>query len=326
MDATYTFDKPFWQKSDILQRSCLRYPYKLLYSVCFIFTTLYIAYIANYSPLGTGRAIISATMADWDKLGTSGDVDDRRGGGAQLALGGGILALVVTGAMMYFSGASGGQIATTLLEQILAGQSGTSQVATVTDPEYKQFASEVLGSTTKYWTAEFRQRGESYKAPAFVLFRGATNTGCGLGSASVGPFYCPDDQTVYLDETFFDQIKSQLNANTGDVAQAYVIAHEVGHHVQQTGRDFPHESKSIQIELQADCYAGAWASSVKGIFESPDEIDEALDLASDIGDDTIQQKTEGQINQEIWTHGSSAERHDWFKKGYDSGDPSICTP
>lgn len=264
-------------------------------------------------------------MAFWDRLGTGGDIDDRRGGSA-LAIGGGVTGLLITAAFLLLSGQSGTQVLETILNEAI-GQSTTSQQRGFEDSDnYKSFASTVLGSTNEYWSKQFSKDGQTYTPPQFVLFRDLTQSGCGLASAQVGPHYCPADQTIYLDETFFDAIRQQLDANTGDVAQAYVIAHEVGHHVQNLRGIMNEQTDPIKLELQADCYAGGWSHSIAGIFENEDEINEALGLASAIGDDRIQQKTEGQVNPETWTHGSSEQRVQWFKAGYASGDPAVCTP
>ena len=263
-------------------------------------------------------------MALWDKIGSIGDVEDRRGGAA-LAVGGGIGGLILTAAVLFLSGQSGTDILTTILNEALQGVS-TSQQQPLEGggDDYKAFAERVLGSTNEYWSTEGRlASNQAYVAPGFVLFRGATTTGCGIGSSQTGPFYCPSDNSIYLDETFFDDIRASLNANTGDVAQAYVIAHEVGHHVQNLEGSLQ-GADPIATELQADCYAGAWANSIKGIFESPNEVNEALQLSASIGDDKIQQKTEGQVNPETWTHGSAEQRQAAFSEGYASGNPSVC--
>lgn len=262
-------------------------------------------------------------MALWDRLGTGGSVEDRRGSRSTLALGGGLTGLIITAAFLLLSGQSGQQVFETILGEAIS-QNTTQQVPFEDSANYKGFAERVLGSTTQYWTDALAAKGQVYKPPNFVLFRDLTSSGCGAASSQTGPHYCPVDQTIYLDETFFDQIQSQLNANTGDVAQAYVIAHEVGHHVQNLHGTLQEGSDPVQLELQADCYAGGWAHSIAGIFENESEVNEALDLASAIGDDRIQQKTEGQVNPETWTHGSSEQRVSAFKTGYASGNPDAC--
>lgn len=275
-------------------------------------------------------------MAFWDNIGTNGDVEDRRGQKTTIALGGGVAGLIITAAFVLLSGGNVGDVLQAVLQQ--ASQETTTQQTDQPFKDtknYKSFASKVLGSTSETWSKVFEQQGTEYAPPKLVLFRDITQTGCGTASSAVGPFYCPLDQTVYLDETFFDDIQSQLGAQNGgdDVAQAYVIAHEVGHHVQNLQGVMEEHSDaganpavSTSLELQADCYAGIWANSVskQGIFENETEINEALGLASSIGDDKIQEKTSGQVNPETWTHGSSQERVQWFTTGYKSGNIAAC--
>jgi uncharacterized protein len=194
---------------------------------------------------------------------------------------------------------------------------------------YEVFTSTVLGSTNDLWSNFFAQNNLSYKEPTLVLFRGSTDSACGGASASSGPHYCPLDETIYIDETFFDELRTRFGGDSGDVAQAYVIAHEVGHHVQHTLGilDEEHDNQaSIKTELQADCYAGLWAYSIKnqGIFESPTEIQEALNAASAVGDDQIQKAVTGTVNPETWTHGSSQDRVKAFTTGYETGSVERC--
>lgn len=270
-------------------------------------------------------------MADWSKIGSSGNVEDRRGAGT--ALGGlGLVGIIVTLAFSFLTGAP--IDVASLLNQLQAtgvGQSSLSNQDFEGADDYEKFASAVLGSTNDYWSDQFAKDNSSYREPTLVLFRSATRSGCGLATSDVGPHYCPADQTVYLDETFFNELQQRFKAKGGDVAEAYVIAHEVGHHVQnQTGLfdqvQANDPSTSIKVELQADCYAGAWANSVShlGIFE-PGEINEAIDAAAAVGDDRIQASVNGQVNPETWTHGSSEQRVQWFETGLNSGDPSACT-
>jgi hypothetical protein len=210
------------------------------------------------------------------------------------------------------------------IEQMRGGNTGSSETRELGSEEvaYRDFASVVLGSTNDTWTTAFRATGERYVPPNFVLFRGGTQSACGGAYAQTGPHYCPTDQTVYLDETFFDELYARFGGSTGDVAQAYVIAHEVGHHVQTiTGV----EKDSVSTELMADCLAGMWAHSIRdqGVFE-PGEIKEALDAASAVGDDNIQKRTQGEVTPETWTHGSSAQRMSAFTLGYENGDFERC--
>jgi predicted metalloprotease len=205
--------------------------------------------------------------------------------------------------------------------------------------DYEVFASTVLGSTDETWGAIFESSGLTYALPTLVLFRDGTSSACGGASSAVGPHYCPLDETIYIDETFFDELVSRFGAEGGDVAEAYVIAHEVGHHVQNrlgvmeevrraqqsVGSQTEANELSVRLELQADCFAGIWANSLRdaGIF-LPGEMQEALDAAAAVGDDRIQQAVQGQVSPERWTHGSSAQRVEWFTIGFDSGDPTAC--
>ena len=263
-------------------------------------------------------------MADWSKLTSRGTVDDRRAFGPAHVGGVGIAGVLIYLAVQYFS--HGSISATDVLQSLNNTQVQSQQIDTSAfqgADSYEVFASTVLGSTTDMWSTLFNESHKTYTPPKFVLFRGSTTSACGGANAAVGPHYCPNDDTIYLDETFFDELQQRLGAS-GDVAQAYVIAHEVGHHVQKELNIT--NSDSIQNELQADCFAGLWASSIKnqGVFQ-PGEIKEALDAASAVGDDHIQKVTTGQINPETWTHGSSAERVGAFTKGYESGTFSSCT-
>lgn len=272
-------------------------------------------------------------MALWDKLSSYGNVEDRRGQAA--AIGGGLGVVGIVGSLLY-SFLTGAPIdVNQILTQLQASQS-SQQSLTTQDFEgadnYEVFASTVLGSTNDVWRDIFTQSGRTYTEPRLVLFRTATTSGCGVATSDVGPHYCPADMTIYIDETFFTELQQRFKAQGGDVAEAYVIAHEVGHHVQnelgimrQVQQKGNSNELSVRLELQADCFAGIWANSVSelGIFQ-PGEINEAIDAASAVGDDRIQQSVQGQINPETWTHGSSAQRVEWFTKGYDAGDPTAC--
>ncbi|MES2213911.1 MAG: neutral zinc metallopeptidase [Patescibacteria group bacterium] len=270
-------------------------------------------------------------MASWDKLTSRGNVEDRRGFGP--AAGGvGIVGVV---AYLLFTFLSGGNVDVgTVLQGI-----ENSQVAQVENynaedfagaDSYEVFTSTVLGSTNDMWSSIFSQNNLTYTPPHLVLFRGSTNSSCGGAVSYVGPHYCPEDNTIYLDETFFNELTGKLGAEGGDVAEAYVIAHEVGHHAQHElgimdQIDQTSNEDSVKLELQADCFAGLWLHSIKdlGVYE-PAEINEAVDAARSVGDDRIQQATSGQINPEQWTHGSSAERVAWLNRGYSSGSIASC--
>mgnify|MGYP000950775145 CR=1 FL=1 len=206
------------------------------------------------------------------------------------------------------------------------------------DDRMAAFVSTVLADTEDVWKQQFSQMGGSYRDPKLVLFRGATPTACGTGQTAMGPFYCPGDQKVYIDLAFYDTLRSQLGA-PGDFAQAYVIAHEVGHHVQnlmgitdkvdqarQRMSEAQANALSVRLELQADCFAGVWgyhAQQMRQILEQGD-IEEALNAAGRIGDDALQRQSSGTVRPESFTHGSSAQRVNWFKRGMQSGDLKQC--
>ncbi len=270
-------------------------------------------------------------MAFWDRISSRGEVEDRRAMGPAAI--GGSLGVGGVALLLLFNYLNGGSL-TDVLSQIdpsmLQPQTENSDVSQYQgNDSYEQFASTVLGSTNDIWKSVFSEQGREYDAPKLVLFRTLTESACGGASSEVGPHYCPYDQTIYLDETFFDELNKRFGGNSGDVAQAYVIAHEAGHHVQnQLGtmdKVGNSNEDSVKLELQADCFAGIWANSLKdkSIFE-PGEIQEAVDEAAAVGDDRIQQKVEGQINPETWTHGSSEQRVKWFNTGYNTGSISKC--
>jgi predicted metalloprotease len=206
------------------------------------------------------------------------------------------------------------------------------------DPQAR-FVSQVLRSTEVVWTDAFRSAGRSYQAPKLVLFRGSWPTACGQGQAAMGPFYCPNDEKVYLDLGFFDVMRSRLGA-PGEFAQAYVIAHEVGHHVQdqlgimakvdaarQRASETQGNAISVRVELQADCFAGVWAKrsqQEQGWRLEPGDIETALNAAAQIGDDNLQRKSRGTVVPETFTHGTSAQRVTWFRRGLDSGSVDQC--
>jgi len=266
-------------------------------------------------------------MANWDVLGSRGNVEDRRGMGpligGGLGLGGIVLALLFT----FLGGGDVGDVINQLPAQIPVQQTYNAQDFEGAD-SYEVFASTVLGSNNDMWSRVFAANNILYEEPRLVLFRGATQSGCGVADSRVGPHYCPTDQTIPLDETFFDELTARFGAVGGDVAEAYVIAHEVGHHVQHQLNSLSVQSneESIAQELQADCFAGLWASSIKNlnVFE-PGEIREAIDAAAAVGDDRIQEAATGRITPENWTHGSSEQRKDAFTRGYDSGSVEACS-
>jgi predicted metalloprotease len=269
-------------------------------------------------------------MANWGRILSRGNVEDRRG--SPMAFAGGGLGLLGVGLIIVMNLLSGGSVD---IGQVLGQLQGAAQQSTLTseqfagDDDYERFVSAVLGSNNDTWRQIFQESSKQYQEPRLVLFRTATQSGCGLSTSQVGPHYCPLDGTIYIDETFFDELQQKFGAKGGDVAEAYVVAHEVGHHVQhQLGllnEGQRSNEDSIRTELQADCFAGIWAESVShlNIFE-PGEINEAIDAAAAVGDDRIQSKVQGQVNPETWTHGSSEQRVAWFTAGLKNGSPASC--
>ena len=221
--------------------------------------------------------------------------------------------------------------------QVAQQQQGPAPAPPAGDAGAK-FVSQILRSTEVVWTEVFRESGKTYQPPTLVLFSGSYPTACGQGDAAMGPFYCPNDQKVYIDLRFYKVLEQKLGA-PGKFAQAYVVAHEVGHHVQNQlgimqkvdamrgrGGEAQANALSVRVELQADCFAGVWAARSqkdKGWLD-PGDIEQALNAASQIGDDTLQQKSRGTVVPETFTHGSSAQRVSWFKRGVDSGSVEQC--
>ena len=267
----------------------------------------------------------------------SSNVEDRRGvrfrGAGGIGIGTIILALVA----MYF-----GQDPTVVLQNAQQN-SGVQQEQvpyqeSAAEAESRKLVSAVLADTEDAWGQIFSSNGRTYEQPKLVLFSGAVQSACGMAQAAVGPFYCPGDHQVYIDLSFYDELRSRFGA-PGDFAQAYVIAHEVGHHVQtllgisdktQAARSRASEAQSNQIsvrqELQADCFAGIWAHNAdqaRGVLEAGD-IEEGLNAASAIGDDRLQKQTRGYVSPESFTHGSSEQRVRWFKRGFESGLVESC--
>jgi predicted metalloprotease len=273
------------------------------------------------------------------------DVRGRRIGGGGLALGGGgigIAALVVYLLFALLAGGEGlGQLAP--LDDQQVGQGDTpSEVSrecrTGEDANERQDCRivGVVNSVQRFWDGVFQRSGRQYPYADTVFFTDQVQTGCGFASSQVGPFYCPRDQRIYIDLGFFDELQSRLGAGAAPFAQAYVIAHEYGHHVQnQLGvlerigndRQGP-QSRAVRSELQADCYAGVWAANavetrlIEELTQA--DINDGLDAAAAIGDDRIQEQTQGQANPETWTHGSSEQRRRWFSRGLEAGRPAVC--
>ena len=280
-----------------------------------------------------------------DDYRNSDNVEDRRGssmGGGGVRLGGGRLGLgtiAIALVASYFLGVN----PLTVINMLAGGgmpaieQQAPAAAPPVDDPT-AQFVSKVLASTEDTWNTAFREMGRQYQEPKLVLFSGLTPTACGTGQSAMGPFYCPGDQKVYIDLSFFREMKEKFRA-PGEFAQAYVVAHEVGHHVQhllgisdqvQRARQQAGEKEanalSVRLELQADCLAGVWGKrtdTMKNVLE-PGDLEAALTAASAIGDDRLQQQAQGRIVPESFTHGSSAQRVRWFKRGFESGDMNQC--
>ncbi|MGF1644330.1 MAG: neutral zinc metallopeptidase [Thiotrichales bacterium] len=266
-----------------------------------------------------------------DRRGASGSRGVRRGG---IGLGAVAIAVIAS----YFLGLDPGQVLRALSGSIGTGAQETPVTRSPEEDAKAVFVSKILAETEDTWNQVFRAAGERYREPKLVLFTGATSTACGVGQRTMGPFYCPADQTVYIDLDFYDELTKRFNA-PGEFAQAYVIAHEIGHHVQHllgiTGKvqklqarsdEVSANALSVRLELQADCLAGLWAKhtdTAKQILE-PGEIEHALNAAAAIGDDRMQKRAQGYAIPESFTHGSSAQRMRWFKRGIDSGDFRQC--
>ncbi|WP_145541169.1 neutral zinc metallopeptidase [Yersinia alsatica] len=280
----------------------------------------------------------------WQGRRESDNVEDRRGnssggGGFRPPIGGkgGLVILIVVLVAGYY----GVDLTPLLNGSDPMSQSQTQQSpprsVSVKDDQYAKFTSVVLADTEDTWKPIFQKMGRTYQEPKLVMYRGATHTGCGTGQSVMGPFYCPADSTVYIDLSFYEDMKNKLGAG-GDFAQAYVIAHEVGHHVQhlmgidtkvrqqQQGASQAEANRlSVKMELQADCFAGVWgkAMEAQNVLEVGD-LQQALNAAQAIGDDRLQQQSQGRVVPDSFTHGTSAQRYTWFKRGFDSGDPNSC--
>ncbi len=268
----------------------------------------------------------------WRGRRESGNIEDRRGiTGGHVAFGG--IGGLIIAAIVYFLGGNPNQV----LQQSPSDQSTQNSYADNTNDTLKDYVGVVLADTEDIWDSLFNSMHKQYTDPKLVLFSGETQAGCGYASAATGPFYCPTDQKVYIDLSFFNELTNRFGASNGDFAMAYVVAHEVGHHVQNllgiTDQvDAMHAKMSneaynkisVKLELQADFFAGVWAhydQKMKHVLDAGD-IDEALSAANAVGDDRLQKETQGRVMPDAFTHGTSAQRMYWFKKGYTTGDIS----
>jgi hypothetical protein len=275
---------------------------------------------------------------EWEDGRESGDIEDRRGMGpvgvGGIGVGGVVIALIG-----YFVFGVSPQTTLSAMDQSGPGyEQPQSGVRGRVSDEAGRFVDVVSTNVNDVWSQIFRQRGQAYAPPdAVVLYDRATGTGCGLGQSAMGPFYCPQDHKVYLDLSFWQELEGRFGAG-GEAARAYVIAHEMGHHVQtltgasdQAQRLGAHgaTSGSVRLELQADCYAGVWAAhaaEVSGgkVSLDPRDIEDGLRAAAAVGDDALQQKAQGRVMPDSFTHGTSAQRVRWFRRGQQSGDPDSC--
>ena len=265
----------------------------------------------------------------------SSHVDDRRRSGGGKKAGMGLGGLAIAALVIWLMGGNPLSVLNQVdLGSVLMEQSGGTYQPTAEEEELAKFSSQILAGTEDVWTQEFKKMGRTYQPPRLVLFTGSVQSGCGGASSSMGPFYCSADQSVYIDLSFFNQMKQQLGAE-GDFAYAYVIAHEVGHHVQhllgilddahqQMSRLSEKESNriSVRLELQADYFAGIWAYHDNKMFNSLEDgdIEEGINVASKIGDDYLQKQAQGYIVPDSFNHGTSAQRVRWLRKGLNSGD------
>ena len=268
----------------------------------------------------------------WSDLGRSSNLEDRRGmGGGRLGMGIGGTAVLLVLSLLF---------GRNLFEEVPASTTTSSGALSPADSAREEpqvrFVSFVLDDAQQVWANVLPKYGTQYRPAKLVLFRGATETGCGVGQSAMGPFYCPLDEKVYIDLAFYDELQSKFGAS-GDFAQAYVIAHELGHHVQhvlgtddqvrraQQGDPANANQYSVRLELQADCYAGVWGRSTqqRDKLEQGD-IEEGMNAAASVGDDRIMSRSGQRVSTESFTHGSSQQRMTWFRKGFETGDPRAC--
>lgn len=279
----------------------------------------------------------------WKRKQRSGDVVDRRGspGIGAIGAGGGVVGLVVLLLFTFLGGGDGGPTGIDIDDvfgQFQPQSEGGEGLPPEADPdaELVDFMSFVLDDVQNFWEDTFTQANKDYERAKLVLFTGSTNSACGGATSAIGPHYCPADQNVYLDLDFFRELRKRFGA-PGDFAQAYVLAHEIGHHIQnilgteaqvrreQRANPDDENELSVRMELQADCYAGVWAFTVfERDLESSGDLAEGLEAAASVGDDRIQEQAGQDVNPESWTHGSSEQRMEWFKRGFADGDPNDC--
>ena len=263
---------------------------------------------------------------------TSSNVEDRRGKGGVMGAGLGIGGVIIVALITFLSGGNIGDVIQNVGGQMIQ-QNGSDYTPTAHEEELAEFASIILAGTEDVWTKEFEKMGKTYQPPKMVIFKDQVNSGCGYASSQTGPFYCSADQTVYIDLGFFDQMENQMKAG-GDFAYAYVIAHEVGHHVQnllgiltqvhqkqQQLSEVESNRLNVRLELQADYFAGVWANHDNKMYNSLEDgdIEEGLNAASKIGDDYLQKQAQGYAVPDTFNHGTSAQRNRWLKKGYTYG-------
>lgn len=274
----------------------------------------------------------------WTDKGRSSNLEDRRGGGGRRAGGIGIVGIVLALGISFFTGVNPLEILG-VVGGVTGSAGGAQEAAPIEDAGEEpmvRFLSSALDDAQDTWRAILAQNGKEYPDAKLVLFRQAVSSACGNASSAMGPFYCPGDQKVYIDLEFYEQLDRNYGA-PGDFAQVYVLAHEIGHHVQnvlgteramrqaQQANPAQRNALSVAMELQADCYAGVWAHQVakRGDLEAGD-VEEGLGAASAVGDDRLQQQARGEVNPESFTHGSSAQRMQWFRAGLERGDPAAC--
>jgi predicted metalloprotease len=273
----------------------------------------------------------------WRNSRESTNVDDRRSmSGGRIAAGGGIASVII---YLIYTFLSGGKVDPANIPMPSPGQEQTTQMTPeeqAADDERAKFVKVVLAETEDVWNRLFQQQGQQYQEPVLVLFRDQVESACGFASAASGPFYCPGDTKLYIDLSFYEDLQNKLNA-PGDFPMAYVVAHEVGHHIQnlmgtaekmarirQRVSETEYNHYSVKLELQADFFAGVWAhhaQKMKNILD-PGDIEEALNAANAIGDDRLQKQSTGRVVPDAFTHGTSAQRMYWFKKGFETGDIS----